>query len=221
MEREPNTQYVLSLSYGKDSIATIEACKRLGYPIDRIIHAEVWATDDISADLPPMVEFKAKADAIIKERYGLEVEHVCAMAKDGTKQTYEKMFYHVPKRRPKNTEYVGIVNGYPQTVGGASWCKKLKVNTIAERERERESGSLKELWSDSQQSRSNAQALSRRTFSQEMPTGFPVIGVPWCNKSLKVDSLRFSQRIPSGKEKGKPNNMVCRSQTNSLFRFAP
>lgn len=99
MEREPNTQYVLSLSYGKDSLATIEACKRLGYPIDRIIHAEIWATDDISADLPPMVEFKKKADAIIKERYGIEVEHVCATAKDGSKQTYEKLFYHVPKRR--------------------------------------------------------------------------------------------------------------------------
>ena len=43
------------------------------------LHAEVWATDTIPADLPPMVEFKAKADAIILERWGIEVEHVCAM----------------------------------------------------------------------------------------------------------------------------------------------
>lgn len=98
MNREPNTQYVLSLSYGKDSIATLEAIRLLGYPLDRIIHAEVWATDDISADLPPMVEFKTYADKIIKERYGIEVEHICAM-RDGEKLTYEKMFYHVPKRR--------------------------------------------------------------------------------------------------------------------------
>ena len=48
------------------------------YPLDRIIHAEVWATDTIPADLPPMVEFKKKADEIIKHTYGLEVEHICA-----------------------------------------------------------------------------------------------------------------------------------------------
>lgn len=69
---------ILSLSYGKDSLACLEACKLLGYPIDRVIHAEVWATQDIPADLPPMVEFKKKADRIIKERYGLTVEHISA-----------------------------------------------------------------------------------------------------------------------------------------------
>ena len=73
-----NTQHILSLSYGKDSLACLEACRQLGYPIDRIIHAEVWATQTIPADLPPMVEFKKKADAIIKDRYGLTVEHICA-----------------------------------------------------------------------------------------------------------------------------------------------
>ena len=96
--RQPNTQYVLSLSYGKDSLATLEAIRLLGYPLDRIIHAEIWATDTVQADLPPMVEFEAHADRIIKERYGIEVEHLCAM-KDGEKLTYEKMFYHKPVRR--------------------------------------------------------------------------------------------------------------------------
>lgn len=79
MKREPNTEYILSLSYGKDSLACLEAIKKLGYPLDRIIHAEVWATDTIPADLPPMVEFKAYADKIIKEKYGIEVEHICAV----------------------------------------------------------------------------------------------------------------------------------------------
>ena len=104
MDRQPNTQYVLSLSYGKDSLACLEAIKRLGYPLDRIVHAEVWATDTIPADLPPMVEFKAHADRIIKERYGIEVEHICAM-KNGEKVTYEKIFYCVPKRRNSEREY--------------------------------------------------------------------------------------------------------------------
>ena len=68
-------QRVLSLSYGKDSLACLGAIEQLGLPLDRIVHAEVWATDTIQADLPPMVEFKAKADAIIKERWGFDIEH--------------------------------------------------------------------------------------------------------------------------------------------------
>ena len=68
-------QHILSLSYGKDSLACLGAIEQLGWPLDRIVHAEVWATDTIPADLPPMVEFKAKADKIIKERWGIEVEH--------------------------------------------------------------------------------------------------------------------------------------------------
>ena len=83
MERQPNTIYTLSLSYGKDSLACLGAIEELGLPLDRIVHAEVWATDTIPADLPPMVEFKAKADKIIKERYGIEVEHVWATKKNG------------------------------------------------------------------------------------------------------------------------------------------
>lgn len=146
MEREPNTEYVLSLSYGKDSLACLGAIEELGWPLDRIIHAEVWATDTIQADLPPMVEFKAKADKIIKERWGIEVEHLCA-TRNGEKLTYEKLFYHVPKRKAqdflKQVERRGLTAGndtggdaeqqvcsneqpcgFPYTV--SSWCKKLK-----------------------------------------------------------------------------------------------
>lgn len=82
--REPNTQYILSLSYGKDSLACLEAIRLLGLPLDRIVHAELWATDTIPADLPPMVDFKQKADNIIKERYGITVEHICATRERGT-----------------------------------------------------------------------------------------------------------------------------------------
>ena len=66
-------QYILSLSYGKDSLACLGAIEQLNWPLDRIVHSEVWATDTLPADLPPMVEFKAKADRIIKERWGLEL----------------------------------------------------------------------------------------------------------------------------------------------------
>lgn len=121
-------QYVLSLSYGKDSLACLGAIEKLGWPLDRIVHAEIWATNTISADLPPMLEFKHKADAIIKARWGIEVEHVCAMRKDGTKQTYEKIFYRTPKRKGGNFED-GSPAGFPYTKG--AWCNdRLKTNTL-------------------------------------------------------------------------------------------
>lgn len=127
MKREPNTQYVLSLSYGKDSIACLKAIEELDWPLDRIIHAEVWATDTIQADLPPMVEFKAKADKVIKERWGIAVEHLCA-TRNGEKLTYEKLFYHIPKRKDparENGDWGGRPKGWPLTIG--SWCKALKT----------------------------------------------------------------------------------------------
>ncbi len=75
----PNTVCAAMISYGADSLAMLRAIKHLGLPLHRIIHTEVWATQDISADLPPMVEFKKKADEIILREYGIEVEHVCAV----------------------------------------------------------------------------------------------------------------------------------------------
>lgn len=103
-------EHILSLSYGKDSLACLGAIEQLGWPLDRIVHAEVWATDTIPADLPPMVEFKSRADRIIKERWGIEAEHVRA------KRTYEERFYSVKtKSRP------GMIYGWPFSVAGA-WC---------------------------------------------------------------------------------------------------
>lgn len=110
-------EYILSLSYGKDSLACLGAIEQLSCPLDRIVHAEVWATDTIPADLPPMVEFKAKADRIIKERWGIEVEHI------RHKLTYEQMFYRPICRGPKE----GVIKGWPLTSKSRGWCKNLKV----------------------------------------------------------------------------------------------
>lgn len=102
-------EHILSLSYGKDSLACLGAIEKLGLPLDRIIHAEVWATDTIPADLPPMVEFKKKADAIIKDRYGIEVEHIRA------KRTYEECFYMITGGTKKHSKFknAGKIYGFP------------------------------------------------------------------------------------------------------------
>ena len=121
-------QRVLSLSYGKDSLACLGAIEQLGLPLDRIVHAEVWATDTIQADLPPMVEFKAKADAIIKERWGFEVEHFHSSAYGTEKFTYEKGFYRL---KGKKSYRAGTITGFPFISKHGAWCNsELKMAAI-------------------------------------------------------------------------------------------
>lgn len=117
-------EHILSLSYGKDSLACLGAIEQLGWPLDRIVHAEVWATDTIPADLPPMVEFKAKADKIIKERWGIQVEHVRAP------YTYEDIFYRVKTESAKRSK---TIYGFPMIRG--AWCNwKLKLPALRKAE---------------------------------------------------------------------------------------
>lgn len=116
-------EYILSLSYGKDSLACLGAIEQLGWPLDRIVHAEVWATDTIPADLPPMVEFKKKADEIIKERWGIEVEHVSSGI------TFEDGFYFKRGRTGRTTKFDGKQYGWPMQRG--QWClQQLKLPAL-------------------------------------------------------------------------------------------
>lgn len=117
-------EYILSLSYGKDSLACLGAIEQLGWPLDRIVHAEVLATDTIQADLPPMVEFKAKADKIIKERWGVEVEHY------RSKWTFESGFYCKVSGKAK-PKFAGGIRGWPIRLG--QWCNRdLKLPALRE-----------------------------------------------------------------------------------------
>ena len=172
------TEYVLSLSYGKDSLACLFAIKQLGWPLDRIVHAEVWATDNIPADLPPMVEFKAKADKIIKELFGIEVEHLCAM-RNGEKLTYEKLFYHIPNRKSKVGYEQGSPAGFPYTKG--AWCNdRLKTNSLDAVARigggdHRFPISEGSMVQHQTQSPSNAVHI----------LGFPILRGQWCTSDLK------------------------------------
>lgn len=123
-------QRVLSLSYGKDSMACLGAIEALGWPLDRIVTAEIWATDDIPADLPPMVEFKAYADRVIQERYGIEVEPFVCNKLYGIKKekvTYDDIFYR-QKEKGKYQETGRAIYGFPILRG--PWCQKLKTKAI-------------------------------------------------------------------------------------------
>ena len=125
---------VASISHGKDSMAMLEAIKILGLPLTRIVTVDIWATDTIRGELPPMVEFKEKADAFILERYGIEVEHIRA---DYPNDTFEHGFYQkykpetIEKRRAEHPERVCTeIYGFPYVKAGA-WCKRMKTNAVA------------------------------------------------------------------------------------------
>ncbi|MBQ8835657.1 MAG: hypothetical protein IJ001_12165, partial [Oscillospiraceae bacterium] len=165
-------QYIARISYGKDSLKMLEVIKSRGLPLDRITTTDVWATDTISANLPPMQEFKDRMDQRIWDMYRIQVEHLCALNPDGTKKTYEQMFYHIPKR--KNLQSVQV-----------------------ERERERENGP--ELTLSSQPV--HVERERERRFPPGSILGFPDLWNPWCQAGLKrnahAPSARYHYRLPS------------------------
>ena len=114
-------QRIASISYGKDSLYMLEVIKQHNLPLDRIVHAEIMATDTISADLPPMVDFKKKADEIIYKNYGIVVEHIHSL------KTYEQCFYTI--NNGKKSKYKGQIYGFPYRMG--SWCNsRLKMSVL-------------------------------------------------------------------------------------------
>lgn len=130
MSRSDYTEYILRFSYGKDSFKCLNVIHTRGLPLDRITTTDVWATDTVPGWLPPMQDFKDRMDDWIWTRYRLEVEHLCAMNKDGTKKTYEQMFYHVPQRRSQSGQVERErENGSGRERSGASRiCGTLGVN---------------------------------------------------------------------------------------------
>lgn len=195
--REPNTQYILSLSYGKDSLACLEAIHLLGLPLDRIVHAELWATDTIPADLPPMVDFKQKADRIIKERYGITVEHICATREREREErlSYEKQFYTL--RYSKERQNYSLY-GFPVRKG--QWCtSKLKTEVLTKFFNQ--SNIRNVVLRDTDQN-NQEQSFSRRN-SRLPDTSDAVVQLPIENTTIKQGA--FSQ---CPKHKGQKTNIV-------------
>jgi hypothetical protein len=182
-----STQHIARISYGKDSLKMLEVIKSRGLPLDRITTTDVWATETIFANLPPMDAFKERMDQRIWDMYRIEVEHLCALNKDGSKRTYEQMFYHTPVRRSQNGNVErerrfqdGTITGFP--VLGRPWCQgELKRRNIGD-------------------------ALYRK---QGTITGFPPnTGYNWCQK-LKLSNLGQDQGMATQQQDGA---MVSTSQ---------
>ena len=115
--------HIACISYGKDSLKMLDVIKTRGLPLDRIITVDVWATDTIPAEFPEVTAFKKRMDVYIKEKYGIEVEHLYAKYPDGSKITYEKQFYTIYQKG----KHKGLIYSFPMQRG--AWCNsKLKMN---------------------------------------------------------------------------------------------
>lgn len=114
-------QYIARISHGKDSLKMLDVIVSRGLPLDCITTTDVWATDTIRGEHPKMVAFKEQADEFIWRKYHIEVEHLCAM-RNGEKVTYEKLFYHIPKRKNVGGRWKqGEILGFPTLWG--PWCQ--------------------------------------------------------------------------------------------------
>lgn len=123
------TEYIARISYGKDSLKMLDVIKSRGLPLDRITTTDVWATDTISANRPPVEAFKARMDERIWQLYRMEVEHLCARNPDGSKKTYEQMFYHVPVRRNSQSVHVERERERERAGSGRA-CKDSRYSVV-------------------------------------------------------------------------------------------
>ena len=178
-------EYIARISYGKDSLKMLDVIFTRDLPLDRITTTDVWATETISANLPPMEEFKARMDERIWNLYRVDVEHLCARNKDGSKKTYEQMFYHVPVRRSQTVQVererdrppagldLRIPNSLEQMVSNCP--QKICRST--------------EYLDQSRDFPGFVRSTGARNSNSCRIQGFPAQISPWCRK-LKIDKVK-------------------------------
>jgi hypothetical protein len=86
--RQPNTLYVANTSRGKDSTAMLRAIELMGWPLDMICAVDIWATQDIPAELPPMVAFKDDYDRKVFDWFGVPVTRLCATKRERERELH-------------------------------------------------------------------------------------------------------------------------------------
>ncbi len=127
------TEHIARISMGKDSLKMLDVIITRGLPLDGVTTTDVWATDTLRAELPEVLESKERIEEKLWQMYRINVDHLCARNKDGTKRTYEQMFYHIPNRRSQDVQVErerererdglrpGSIRGFPDLWN--KWCQ--------------------------------------------------------------------------------------------------
>ena len=112
-------KYVLSLSYGKDSMALLLEVIRRKLPLDYVIHCDIMFDKDTSGEHPLMAEWIPKAEKRLKEEFGIDIIHLTA------EKNFCEQFYTIKKKGNRK----GLNYRYPYTIG--AWCNdRLKLQPI-------------------------------------------------------------------------------------------
>ena len=110
---------IFSLSFGKDSMATLILAAEQGIPIDRVLYVEVKFNDEISGEHPIMAEWIPTAEKRLKELFGVTVDH----AYSGV--GFEAQFW----TRHKRGALHDMNYGFPHLL--SPWCNScLKIKAI-------------------------------------------------------------------------------------------
>lgn len=111
---------VFSLSFGKDSMATLILAAEMGIPIDRVMYCDIMFDNNISGEHPIMAAWIPTAEKRLKDLFGITVDH----AYSGV--TFWQQFF---KEKEKG-KHVGDINGFPHVC--APWCNsRLKLRAIS------------------------------------------------------------------------------------------
>lgn len=101
-------------------MATLLLAIEQGIQIDHVMHYDIRFSDEISGEHPLMAAWIPQAERILKERFGITVEHAFS-------RTYIDEFYRVTKNG--KGERNGKIQGFPYLIG--AWCnQRLKINAI-------------------------------------------------------------------------------------------
>lgn len=207
-------EHIARISYGKDSLKMLDVIHTRGLRLDRITTTDVLATDTIPAWLPPMDAFKARMDDWIWSKYRIDVEHLCARNKDGSKKTYEQMFYHIPVRRSQTVQVERERDGRSPGMEGAGndyrIPSKHRIQLLPEAQNCAYPISRVGL------SRTDHSHGARNSNQEWRPQGFPAQISSWCKK-LKIDYVRtpFSTARHDGRKEISWNTSVLQ-QTNRI-----
>ena len=111
--------YILSLSFGKDSMALLVEVLRRKLPLDYVIFCDIRFNDKISGEHPIMAQWISTAEDILKNKWGVEVIHLTA------KKNFYEQFYTIKEKG----RHKGDIYGFPYIIG--AWCNaRLKLDPI-------------------------------------------------------------------------------------------
>lgn len=113
-------KYVLSLSFGKDSMALLIEVLKRHLPLHYVIFCDIKFDKNTSGEHPLMAEWIPQAEKILKDRFGVEVIHLTA------KKNFVEQFYTIKEKGNR----IGDKYGFPYLIG--AWCNgRLKLDPIA------------------------------------------------------------------------------------------